>query len=43
VAEHAQRWREAGASHVSINTMRADLEGVDAHIGALTEVAARLL
>jgi probable F420-dependent oxidoreductase len=40
VAEHAERWRGAGASHVSVNTMRAGLEGVDAHISALTTVAA---
>ncbi len=39
VAEHAARWREAGASHVSVNTMRAELDGVDAHIAALTAVA----
>ena len=39
VAEHAARWREAGASYVSVNTMRAGLEGVDAHIAALTAVA----
>jgi probable F420-dependent oxidoreductase len=43
VAAHAARWREAGASHVSVNTMRAGLEGVDAHIGALTSVAAAVL
>jgi probable F420-dependent oxidoreductase len=42
VAEHAERWRAAGASHVSVNTMRAGLEGVDAHIAALTTVAALL-
>jgi hypothetical protein len=43
VAAHAARWREAGASHVSVNTMRAGLEGVDAHIAALTSVAAAVL
>jgi probable F420-dependent oxidoreductase len=43
VAEHAERWRAAGASHISVNTMRAGLEGVDAHIAALTSVAALLL
>ena len=43
VAEHAGRWRAAGASHVSVNTMRAGLEDVDAHIAALTSVAALLL
>ena len=43
VAAHAARWREAGASHVSVNTMRAGLDGVDAHIAALTAVAAVVL
>jgi alkanesulfonate monooxygenase SsuD/methylene tetrahydromethanopterin reductase-like flavin-dependent oxidoreductase (luciferase family) len=43
VAEHAARWSAAGASHVSVNTMRAGLEGVDAHIAALTSVAALVL
>jgi probable F420-dependent oxidoreductase len=43
VAEHAQRWRDAGASYVSVNTMRAGLEGVDAHIAALTTVAGLVL
>lgn len=43
VAEHAARWREAGASHVSVNTMRAGLEGVEAHIAALSRVAALVL
>ncbi len=39
MAEHARRWREAGASHLSVNTMHAGLVGVDAHIAALAEVA----
>jgi hypothetical protein len=43
VATHAERWRQAGASHVSVNTMRAGLEGVDAHIAALSTVAALVL
>jgi probable F420-dependent oxidoreductase len=43
VAAHAERWRQAGASHVSVNTMRAGLEGVDAHIAALSTVAALVL
>jgi len=43
VADHAARWREAGASHVSVNTMRAGLEGVDAHIAALSAVAELVL
>jgi probable F420-dependent oxidoreductase len=40
---HAQRWREAGASHLSVNTMHAGLKGVDAHIAALSELAEALL
>ena len=42
VAEHAERWRAAGASHISVNTMRAGLEGVDAHIAALNSAASLL-
>jgi probable F420-dependent oxidoreductase len=43
MAQHAQRWGEAGASHLSINTMHAGLQGVDAHIAALAEMAPVLL
>jgi probable F420-dependent oxidoreductase len=43
LAHHAQRWRDAGASHLSVITMHADLHGVDAHIGALEEMAPVLL
>ncbi len=43
MAEHARRWREAGASHLSINTMHAGLQGVDAHINAISEAAPVLL
>jgi len=39
---HAGRWREAGASHISINTMGAGLEGVDAHINAISRLASLL-
>ena len=39
VAEHTRRWRESGASHLSVNTMHAGLEGVDAHIAALRDIA----
>jgi probable F420-dependent oxidoreductase len=42
-AVHAAKWRDAGASHISVNTMRAGLVGVGAHIKALTTVAASLL
>jgi probable F420-dependent oxidoreductase len=43
IAEHARRWKAAGASHVSLNTMHSGLEGVDAHIAALEEMAPVLL
>jgi probable F420-dependent oxidoreductase len=35
VADHAERWRAKGATHLSMNTMGAGLGGVDAHIDAL--------
>ncbi len=35
-------WRDAGATHVSINTMGAGLGSVDGHLAALTEAAAAL-
>jgi probable F420-dependent oxidoreductase len=40
---HTQRWREAGASSISVNTMGAGCVGADGHIAALTELAALLL
>jgi probable F420-dependent oxidoreductase len=43
MAEHARRWQEAGATHVSVNTMHAGLKTVDEHIGALRELAEVLL
>jgi probable F420-dependent oxidoreductase len=43
IADHSQRWRQAGASHLSVNTMRAGCEGVDDHIAALRTVAEVLL
>jgi alkanesulfonate monooxygenase SsuD/methylene tetrahydromethanopterin reductase-like flavin-dependent oxidoreductase (luciferase family) len=36
------RWREANASHVSINTMGMGATGVDGHLAALAEVASAL-
>jgi probable F420-dependent oxidoreductase len=42
VAEGIRRWREAGASHVSVNTMGAGLGGVDGHLAALTQAAGAL-
>ena len=39
LAQHVDRWREAGATHLSINTMGAGLKGADAHIEALRRAA----
>ncbi len=35
-------WREAGASHLSVNTMGAALAGADGHLAALGQVAEAL-
>ena len=43
ITEQARRWREAGATHLSVITMHAGLTTVDAHIGALREMAELLL
>ena len=42
LAEHARSWREAGASHISVNTMGSGLRTVDDHLAAL-EAAAEVL
>lgn len=42
VVDHLGRWRTAGATHVSVNTMRAGLANVDDHLRVLGEVAAAL-
>jgi probable F420-dependent oxidoreductase len=42
IAKHAERWRAAGATHLSINTMNAGLESLDAHLDALRKAAAVL-
>jgi probable F420-dependent oxidoreductase len=42
LAEQAAAWRDAGASHISVNTMGAGLRTVDDHLGAL-ETAAGVL
>jgi probable F420-dependent oxidoreductase len=42
VAGQVKQWFEAGASHMSVNTMGAGLRTVDDHLAALTEVAASL-
>jgi probable F420-dependent oxidoreductase len=40
--DHVGRWRAAGASHVSINTMSAGLGSVDGHLEALAAAAEAL-
>ncbi|MEU8251521.1 LLM class F420-dependent oxidoreductase [Nonomuraea sp. NPDC048916] len=42
LAELARRWREAGATHMAVNTMGAGLGSVDEHLAAL-ETAAETL
>jgi probable F420-dependent oxidoreductase len=42
LVRHADRWREAGATHLGIDTMRLGLTSVDQHLEVL-EAAARLL
>ena len=39
VADHADRWRRIGATHLSVNTMGAGLGSVDAHLDALASCA----
>jgi hypothetical protein len=39
VVDHVGRWRDAGASHVAINTMNAGLGAVDRHLEVLEEAA----
>jgi probable F420-dependent oxidoreductase len=42
VMKHVERWRSAGATHLSINTMGAGLSSVDEHVSALGEAAEAL-
>jgi probable F420-dependent oxidoreductase len=39
LADHADRWRKAGASHLSVNTMGSGLGSVDDHLHALAAAA----
>ncbi|WP_436763630.1 LLM class F420-dependent oxidoreductase [Streptosporangium sp. V21-05] len=39
VGDVARRWREAGATHLAVNTMNAGLGSVDEHLAALATVA----
>jgi probable F420-dependent oxidoreductase len=42
VAARVEQWRAAGATHLSINTMRAGLDSVDDHLTALDSLATAL-
>jgi len=42
LADHVGRWRRAGATHVSVNTMGAGLGGADGHLAVLEQAAAAL-
>ncbi len=42
LVKHAGRWREAGASHLAINTMGAGLGSLDAHLDVLARAAEAL-
>ena len=42
LVDHIGRWRDAGATHVSINTMNAGLGHVERHLEVLADVAAAL-
>ncbi|MBA2624050.1 MAG: LLM class F420-dependent oxidoreductase [Acidimicrobiia bacterium] len=39
LAVHADRWRDAGATHLGVNTMGVGCVGVDGHLRALGEAA----
>ncbi|MBI2706059.1 MAG: LLM class F420-dependent oxidoreductase [Actinobacteria bacterium] len=39
LVDHAGRWRDAGATHLSVNTMGAGLGSVGAHLDTLAQVA----
>lgn len=39
VVDHVQRWQDAGATHVSVNTMGAGFGSVHDHLDALAEIA----
>jgi probable F420-dependent oxidoreductase len=39
LVDHAGRWRDAGATHVAVNTMGAGLASVDDHLAVLTDAA----
>jgi probable F420-dependent oxidoreductase len=39
LTEEIESWRQAGATHLSVNTMRAGFASIDDHIRALTQLA----
>jgi probable F420-dependent oxidoreductase len=41
-AEHAERWQQAGATHLTVDTMRQGHEGVEGHLAALRATAKAL-
>ncbi|MFC4535898.1 LLM class F420-dependent oxidoreductase [Sphaerisporangium dianthi] len=41
-ADLARQWREAGATHIAVNTMKAGLGSVDEHLAALRSAAETL-
>jgi hypothetical protein len=42
LVDHVGRWQAVGASHLSVNTMRAGLGSVDGHLAALATAAEAL-
>ena len=42
IVDHAGRWRDAGATHITVNTMGAGLTTVDDHLAALAASAEAL-
>jgi probable F420-dependent oxidoreductase len=42
LVRNAQQWRDAGATHVSVDTMGSELAGLEAHLGALAKAAEAL-
>jgi probable F420-dependent oxidoreductase len=42
IVDHIGRWRDVGATHVSINTMNAGLASIDDHLAALDATAGAL-
>ena len=42
LVDHLGRWRDAGATHVGVNTMNAGLGPVERHLDVLAEIASAL-